>query len=148
MILFFIIVNRYIRHVFTGGCLSCYCENFAYIAYTVPSLRHSSCQIAPLSEFSLRCLKSIGISKFTRDILSCRLITHPRTDLSDLVDSWAYTIRRFLHFLTNMLHSSPKVFEVNLRILGLHAPALSKLKAARRHLERIWFTRVVHLMFI
>ena len=50
----------------------------------------------PLSEFSFRCLKSMSISKFTQDILSSRLITHPPTNLSDLVDSYNTTLSSLL----------------------------------------------------
>jgi len=90
---------------------------------------------------SFRYLKSISISKFTRDILATQLITHPPIDLSDWL---TLTMLRSPLFFTNMLHSKLKQFELNLLILG-HAPALSKLRSGRRHLEKIWFcTRSSH----
>ena len=91
---------------------------------------------SPLSEFSFRCLKSISISKFTRDILSSRLITHPPTDLSDLVESYNTTLSALLD-----KHAPLKTKSIRAKPQNLwFTPALSKLKSARRHLERIWFT--------
>jgi len=48
--------------------------------------------LSPLTQISFRCFKSIGVSKFTRDILHSRLITHPPTNLSDLVDAYNSTL--------------------------------------------------------
>jgi len=83
---------------------------------------------SPLLYFSFRCLKSISISKFTRDVLSSRLITHPPTDLSDLVDFYNSTLTT---------------------LLDKHAPL--KTKSIRAKLPNPWFTPafvhpLVHLM--
>jgi len=40
-----------------------------------------------LTQISFRCFKSMSVSNFTRDILHSRLITHPPSNLSDLVDA-------------------------------------------------------------
>jgi len=84
---------------------------------------------------SFHCLKSISISKFTRDVLSSRLITHPPTDLSDLVESYNSTLATLLDkhapLKTKSIHAKPPS--------PWFTPALSKLKSAHRHLERIWF---------
>ena len=91
---------------------------------------------SPLSNFSFRCLKSIRISKFTWDILNSRLITHPPTDLSDLVDFYNTTLSTLLDkhapLKTRRMRAKPPD--------PWFTPALSKLKSARRHLERTWFT--------
>jgi len=62
----------------------------------------------PLTEFSFHCLKSISLSKFTRDIHTSQLITHSPTHLSDLVDSYNSILSP--PFLTNMRHSKLKLF--------------------------------------
>ena len=96
------------------------CDHFPIFS----SLTSSPLPPSPLSDFSFRCLKSISISKCTRDTLSSRLITHSPTDLCDIVDSCNTTFS--IHFLTNMFHSRPKVFELNLRILASHLPCLNQ----------------------
>ena len=78
---------------------------------------------------------------YTRDILASRLITRPPTDLSDLVDSYNTTLSSLLdkHALlkTKTIRSKPPN--------RWFTPALSKLKSARRRLEKIWLhTRSSH----
>jgi exonuclease III len=95
----------------------------------------------PSSEISFRCFKSISITKLTRDILNSRLITHPPTNLSDLVDSYNTTLSSLLDkhapLKTKTIHAKPRN--------PWFTPALSKLKSARRHLEKIWLrTRSSH----
>jgi len=68
---------------------------------------------SPSFYFSFHCLKSINISRFTTDVLSSRLITHPPND------------QNLLHFSINMLHLKLKAFVLNLRILGSHQPYLN-----------------------
>jgi exonuclease III len=94
-----------------------------------------------LSEFSFRCLKSINISKFTRDILNSRLITHPPTNLSDLVDSYNTTLSSLLD-----KHAPLKTKTIRAKTPNpWFTPALAKLKSARRHLEKVWLrTRSFH----
>ena len=82
-------------------------------------------------------MESLSVPKFTHDILHSQLITHPPPKISDLVDAYNTTL--------------PTLFEV-------HAPiktktfqaepvnkwlkfALSTLKSARRHIERLWLRR-------
>jgi len=50
----------------------------------------------PLLTFSFRCLKSISISKYNRDIVNSRLITHPHTNFYDLVYSYNTTLSSLL----------------------------------------------------
>ena len=89
---------------------------------------------SPLSKHSFRSIKSINIHSFILDILSSNLITHPPTNLSDLVDCYNSTLSSILN----------KHAPVKTKILRLKptnpwfTPALNKLKRARRHLERIW----------
>ena len=61
---------------------------------------------SPLSDFSFRCLKSINISMFTRDILSSRLIL---ILLLIYVILLTLTIQRFLHFPLGTLISDSSV---------------------------------------
>ena len=96
---------------------------------TIASLSHP-----PLSQRSFRCLNSINVSKFTHDLLCSRLVNHPPTDLNALVDSYNSTLASLLDkhapIKTKTVRSKP------------HQPwftsALSKLKSARRRLERLW----------
>jgi len=91
---------------------------------------------SPSFYFSIRCLKSNSISKFTTDVLdSSRLITHPPTDLSDLVDSCNSTLATLPDKRAPLKTKSIRAKFPNLWF----TPALSKLKSARRYLERIWF---------
>ena len=88
----------------------------------------------PLSQISFRCLKSVSITKLTRDISNSRLVTHPPTDLSDLVDSYNST-------LTTLLDKHAPLKTKTIRAKPPNpwfTPALAKLKYARRHLEKIW----------
>ena len=66
-----------------------------------------------------RRLHSIDIDSFLSDLKSSDLITNPLTHLDSLLP--AYNILRFLHFLTNMLRSSPSSPGVTLNLhLGSH----------------------------
>ena len=42
----------------------------------------------PLTKHFFRCIKSINLNNFIRDIRTSRLITHPPTNLSDLVECY------------------------------------------------------------
>ena len=88
----------------------------------------------PLSTFSFRCLKSISISKFNRDIVNSRLITHPPTNLSDLIDSYNTTLSSLLDKHAPLKSKTIRAKAPN----PWFTPALAKLKSAKRHLERIW----------
>ena len=88
----------------------------------------------PLTEHFFRCLKSINLNNFIRDIRTSRLITHPHTNLSDLVDCYNLT-------LSNILNKHAPLKSKLLRPKPSNpwfTPALQKLKSARRHLEKIW----------
>jgi len=87
----------------------------------------------PLIEFSFRCLKSISLSKFTQDILTSQLITHPPTHLSDLVDSYNSTLSTILDKHSPLKTKAIRAKPPNRWLI----PALSKLRSAR-HLEKIW----------
>jgi exonuclease III len=52
---------------------------------------------SPLSKHSFRPIKSINIHSFIRDILSSTLITHPPSNLSDLVDCYNSTLSSLLN---------------------------------------------------
>ena len=99
----------------------------------------STLAISPLpppstSAFSFRCLKSISITKLTRDILNSRLITHPPTNLSDLIDSYNTTLSSLLD-----KHAPLKIKTIRAKPPNLwFTSSLSKLKSARRHLEKVW----------
>ena len=95
----------------------------------------------PLSQFTFRCIKSISVPKFTRDILHSRLITHPPSNLSDLVDAYNTTLSTLLDahapLKTKIIRAKP--------VNKWFTPALSTLKSARRHIERLWLrTRSPH----
>ncbi len=68
------------------------------------------------------------------DILTSQLIIHPPTNLSDLIDLYntilSFVLEKHAPLKTKSLRAKPP----NLWF----TPALSKLKSARRHLERIW----------
>ena len=88
----------------------------------------------PVSQFSFRCFKSIGISKFTRDILHSRLITHPPPNLSDLVEAYNTT-------LSSLIDSHAPLKTKTIRVKPINkwfTPALSTVKSARRQLEKLW----------
>jgi len=95
----------------------------------------------PLSQFSFRCMKSISVPKFTRDILHSRLITHPPPKLSDLVDAYNSTLSALLD-----KHAPVKTKTILAKPVNKwFTPALSTLKSARRHIERLWLrTRSPH----
>jgi hypothetical protein len=88
----------------------------------------------PLTQFSYRCFKSISILKFSTDILHSRLITHQPTNLCDLIESYNSTISSLIDkhapLKTKFIRAKP--------INKWFTPALSSLKLARRHLEKIW----------
>jgi len=95
----------------------------------------------PLTQISFRCFKSISVSKFTRDILHSRLITHPPPNLPDLVDAYNSTLTSLID-----IHAPLKTKTIRAKPINKwYTPALSALKAARRHLEKLWLrTRSPH----
>ena len=66
--------------------------------------------------------------------MSSNLITHPPTNLSDLVDCYNSTLATLLNkhapLKSKILHPKPANH--------WFTPALNKLKLAKRHLERVW----------
>ena len=88
----------------------------------------------PITEHFFRCIKSINLNNFIRDIRTSRLITHPPTNLSDLVDCYNLTLSNILNkhapLKSKLLRSKPSN--------PWFTPALQKLKSARRHFEKIW----------
>ena len=95
----------------------------------------------PLSQISFRCMKSISVSKFIRDIRHSRLITHPPPKLSELVDLYNSTLSSLLDKHAPIKTKTIRAKPVN----KWFTPALSTLKRARRHLEKLWHsTRSPH----
>ena len=88
----------------------------------------------PQTVISYRCLKSINISKFSQAILHSDLIRHPPSTLSDLVNSYIYTLSSILDS-----HAPLKTKTVRPRPpKPWFTASLSKLRLARRKLEKIW----------
>ena len=88
----------------------------------------------PLTKHFFRCIKSINLNNFIRDIRTSRLITHPPTNLSDLVKCYNLT-------LSNILNKHAPLKSKLLRPKPSNpwfTPALQTLKSTRRHLEKIW----------
>ena len=86
----------------------------------------------PLTKHFFRCIKSINLNNFIRDIHTSRLITHPPTNLSDLVECYNLT-------LSNILNKHAPLKSKFLRPKPSNpwfTPALQKLKSTRRHLEK------------
>jgi hypothetical protein len=109
---------------------------FTYLHITPP-------KPSPLCKQSLRPVKSISIHSFIRDIFSSTLITHPPSNLSDLVECYNST-------LSSLPNKHDPVITKNLRLKPSNPwffPVLSKLKLARRRLNEsgLIFT---HLMII
>ena len=50
----------------------------------------------PLTKHFFRCIKSITLSNFIRDIRTSQLITHPPTNLSDLVECYNLILSNIL----------------------------------------------------
>ena len=119
------------------------------------SLNISRPPSSPVSKHLTRAIHSINVERFARDIFSSRLITHPPSDLSDLIDCYNST-------LTNLLDKHPPSDLIDCynstltNLLDKHAPlltkiicskpsqpwftpALNKLKSSKRRLERAWF---------
>jgi len=88
----------------------------------------------PLTQISFRCFQSVSVSKFTRDILHSRLISHTPPNLSDLVDTYNYTLTSLID-----IHAPLKTKTIRAKPINKwYTPALSALKTARRHLENLW----------
>ena len=88
----------------------------------------------PPSKHFTRSIHSINIQSFIRDIISSRLITHPPTNLTDLVDCFNSTLCALLN-----KHAPLKCKSLRLKPANQwFTPALNKLKLAKRHLERVW----------
>jgi Reverse transcriptase (RNA-dependent DNA polymerase) len=87
-----------------------------------------------VSNHLTRAIHSINIGRFIRDIISSRLITHPPSNLSDLIDCYNSTLTNLLNKHAplkskTILSKPPKPW---------FTPALNKLKSAKRRLERPW----------
>ena len=98
------------------------------------SIVNSPLSPPPLTKHFFRCIKSINLNNFIRDIRTSRLITHPPTNLSDLVECYNLT-------LSNILNKHAPLKSKLLRPKPSNpwfTPALQKLKSTRRHLEKIW----------
>ena len=69
-----------------------------------------------------------------RDIISSRLITHPPSNLSDLIDCYNSTLTNLIDkhapLVSKIIRSKPPQ--------PWFTPALNKLKSAKRRLERAW----------
>ena len=86
------------------------------------------------SKHLTRSIHSINTNSFILDIMSSKLITHPPTILSDLVDCYNSTLSALLNkhapLKSKIFHPKPANH--------WFTPALNKLKRAKRHLERVW----------
>jgi len=103
--------------------------SFPYFIYAISPLPPPL-----LPTFSFRCLKSISISTYKRDIVNSRLITHPPTNLHDLIDTYNITLSALLN-----KHAPLKTKTIRAKTFNpWFTSALSKLKSARRHLEKVW----------
>ena len=89
---------------------------------------------APITKRLTRSICSINVPDFCHDILISRLITHPPTGLSDLVDCYNSTLS---HLLDKHAPLTAKVFRSK-SPNPWFTPLLRKLKLAKRRLERIW----------
>ena len=99
----------------------------------------SSLTLSPLSpppwtQFAFRCFESISILKFSADILHSWLITDQPTNLGDLIETYNTTLSSLVD-----KHASLKTKFIRAKPINkCFTPALSTLKLARRHLEKIW----------
>ena len=89
---------------------------------------------SPVSKHLTREIHSINVERFARDIISSRLITHPPSNLSDLIDCYNSTLTNRLDkhapLVSKIIHSKPS--------RPWFTPAFKKLKSAKRRLERAW----------
>jgi exonuclease III len=100
----------------------------------ISSLNISASPPAPITKCFIRSIRSININHFCLDILSSRLITHPPSELSDLVDCYNSTLSDLLN-----KHAPLKSKIIRTKAANpWYTPALKKLKLAKRHLERVW----------
>ena len=99
----------------------------------------SSLTISPLPPLPLvtktyRCFRSINVDHFKFDLLRSGLITHPPSNLSDLINAYNTTLAAILD-----KHAPQKTKTVRPKPSApWFTSALSKLKSTRRHLELIW----------
>jgi Endonuclease-reverse transcriptase len=98
------------------------------------SLNISPSPAVPLCKQITRSIHSINIKSFIYDIMSSNLITHPPTNLSDLVDCYNSALATLLnkHALLKSKIMRPKPAN------HWFTAALNKLKLTKRHLERVW----------
>ena len=88
----------------------------------------------PLTKHYFRCLKSINIGNFLRDLRTSGLITRPPSNLSDLIDCYNLTLSSLLN-----KHAPLKSKLIRPKTNPWFTPALNKLKSARHNLEKLWF---------
>ena len=100
----------------------------------ISSLKITASPTTPITKCLTRAIRAINITNFCHDILSSRLITHPPSTLSDLVNCYNLTLSQLLN----------KHAPLKSKIIRTKPPnpwftqALQKLKLAKRRLERIW----------
>lgn len=98
------------------------------------SLNISRPPSSPVSKHLTRAIHSINVERFARDDISSRLITHPPSNLSDLIDCYNSTLTNLLDkhapLISKIIRSKPSQ--------PWFTPALNKLKSAKRHLEQAW----------
>ena len=63
---------------------------------------------SPVSKHLTRAIHSINVERFARAVISSRLITHPPSNLSDLIDCYNST-------LTNLLDKHAPLVSKNIR---------------------------------
>ena len=77
---------------------------------------------------------TINVGRFARDVISSRLITHPPSKISDLIECYnstsTYLLDKHAPLISKIIRSKPSQ--------PWFTPALNKLKSAERRLERVW----------
>jgi len=69
-----------------------------YYSYPIIcSLEITNYPTAPITKYLTRAIRAINITELCHDILSSRLITHPPSTLSDLVDCYNSTLSQLLN---------------------------------------------------
>ena len=110
-------------------------SDLAFGSFSYPLLsEHFETTPSPVSKHLTRAIHSIYIERFARDIISSRLIAHPPSNISDLVDCYNSTLTNLLDkhapLVSKIIRSKPSQ--------PWFTPALNKLESAKRRLERAW----------
>jgi len=98
------------------------------------SLKITNSPTSPITKYLTHAIRAINITRFCNDILSSRLITHPPSTLSDIVDCYNWTLFKLFNkhapLKSKIIRTKP--------CIPWYTQALKKLKLANCHLEFIW----------